>query len=122
MADIYPYQVIGKEASGKPVQGFVSAGSLAEAKKRAKLHPRFRDATLVSVRKKKNFAYRVRHGNKTIDGYQSAYTRQEVVAALERIGFEVRWVRRHYEFRFHAASNEIVSFVGTSARDRKSVV
>ncbi len=116
MAETVPYQVIGKEASGKPVQGFISAGSVAEAKKRAKLHPRFRDATLVTVRKKKNFAYRVRHGNKTIDGFQSAYTRQEVVAALERIGFEVRWVRRHYDFRFRAASNEIVSFVGTSAR------
>ena len=116
MAEIVPYQIIGKEASGKPVQGFISAGSVAEAKKRAKLNPRFRDATLVTVRRKKNFAYRVRHGNKTIDGYQSAYTRQEVVAALERIGFEVRWVRRHYDFRFRAASNEIVSFVGTSAR------
>ncbi len=116
MAEIVPYQVIGKEASGKPVQGFISAGSVAEAKKRAKLHPRFRDVTLVTVRRKKNFAYRVRHGNKTIDGFQSAYTRQEVVAALERIGFEVRWVRRHFDFRFRAASNEIVSFVGTSAR------
>jgi type IV pilus assembly protein PilC len=116
MAEIVPYQVIGKEASGKPVQGFISAGSVAEAKKRAKLNPRFRDATLVSVRKKKNFAYRVRHGNKIIEGFQNAYTRQEVVVALERIGFEVRWVRRHYDFRSHAASNEIVSFVGTSAR------
>jgi type IV pilus assembly protein PilC len=116
MAETFPYQVIGKEASGKPIQGFITAGSLTEAKKRAKSHPRFRDATLVSVRRKKNFAYRVRHGNKTIDGFQSAYTRQEVVSALERIGFEVRWVRRHYDFRFHAASNEIVSFVGTSAR------
>jgi type IV pilus assembly protein PilC len=116
MAETVSYQVIGKEASGKPVQGFISAGSAAEAKKRAKLNPRFRDATLVSVRRKKNFSYRVRHGNKTIDGYQSAYTRQEVVAALERIGFEVRWVRRHFDFRFRAASNEIVSFVGTSAR------
>lgn len=116
MAETVPYQVIGKEASGKPVQGFISAGSVAEAKKRAKLHPRFRDATLVTIRRKKNFAYRVRHGNKTIDGFQSAYTRQEVVAALERIGFEVRWVRRHYDFRFRAASNEIVSFVGTSSR------
>ena len=116
MAETVPYQVIGKEASGKPVQGFISASSVAEAKKRAKLNPRFRDATLVTVRKKKNFAYRVRHGNKTIDGFQSAYTRQEVVAALERIGFEVRWVRRHFDLRFRAASNEIVSFVGTSAR------
>jgi type IV pilus assembly protein PilC len=116
MADAAPYQIIAKEASGKPVQGFITANSSSEARRRAKLHPRFRDTTLISVRKKKNFAYRVRHGAKMIDGFQSAYTRQEVVAALERIGFDVRWVRRHYEVRFKAASNEIVSFVGTSAR------
>ncbi len=116
MAETAPYQIIAKEPSGKAVQGFITASSTAEAKKRAKAHPRFRETTLVSVRKKKNFAYRVRHGNKTIDGFQNAYTRQEVVSALERIGFDVRWVRRHYDFRFKAASNEIVSFVGTSAR------
>ena len=116
MAETAPYQIIAKEASGKPVQGFITAGSTSEARRRAKLHPRFRDTTLVTVRRKKNFAYRVRHGTKTIDGFQTAYTRQEVVAALERIGFDVRWVRRHYELRFRAASNEIVSFVGTSAR------
>ncbi|HTX18407.1 MAG TPA: type II secretion system F family protein [Bacteroidota bacterium] len=116
MADTAPYQIIAKEASGKPVQGFITATSSSDARRRAKLHPRFKDSTLVTVRKKKNYAYRVRHGTKTIDGFQSAYTRQEVVAALERIGFDVRWVRRHYEIKFKAASNEIVSFVGTSAR------
>ncbi len=98
------------------MQGFISASSSSDAKRRAKLHPRFRNTILVSVRRKKNFAYRVRHGTKNIDGFQSAYTRAEVVAALQRIGFDVRWVRRHYDFRFQAASNEIVSFVGTSAR------
>jgi type IV pilus assembly protein PilC len=116
MADTSPYQIIAKESSGKPVQGFITATSAFEARRRAKLHPRFKDTTLISVRKKKNFAYRVRHGAKTIDGFQTAYTRQEVVAALERIGFDVRWVRRHYEIKFKAGSNEIVSFVGTSAR------
>jgi type IV pilus assembly protein PilC len=116
LAETTSYQIVAKEASGKPVQGFITASSSSEAKRRAKLNPRFRDTILVSVRRKKNFAYRVRHGAKNIDGFQSAYTRQEVVAALERIGFDVRWVRRHYDFRFKAASNEIVSFVGTSAR------
>ena len=116
MAEITSYQIVAKETSGKPVQGFISASSSSDAKRRAKLHPRFRNTILVSVRRKKNFAYRVRHGTKNIDGFQSAYTRAEVVAALQRIGFDVRWVRRHYDFRFQAASNEIVSFVGTSAR------
>jgi len=116
LAETSSYQIVARDAAGKPVQGFVTASSPSDAKRRAKLHPRFRDTIVVSARRKKNFAYRVRHGSKTIDGFQSAYTRQEVVAALERIGFDVRWVRRHYDFRFKAASNEIVSFVGTSAR------
>jgi type IV pilus assembly protein PilC len=110
------YQVLGKDASGKPVQGYVSASSKPDARRKAKSHPKFRQATLTTVRKKKNFSYRVRHGAKFIDGFQMAYSKQEVIAALQRLGFEVKSVHRQYDLRFKAASAEIVTFVATSAR------
>jgi type IV pilus assembly protein PilC len=110
------FHIVAKDSNGKPVQGFISARSFSEAKKKIKTHPRFRDSKILTIRRKVNFAYRVRQGAKVIDGFQSAYSRQEVKEALERLGFEVRSIRRHREFRFKAASNEIVSFVGTSAR------
>ena len=114
--DSSTFQIVAKDRLGRSTMTYISATSLQEAKKRAKAHPKLRDATIVSVRKKKTFAYRVEHGGKTIDGYQNAYTKQEVVAALERIGSKVKYVRRQLEFRLRAASNEIVSFIGTSAR------
>lgn len=69
-----------------------------------------------TTRKKKTFMYRVRRGAKIIDGYQQAYSKHEVEQNLKRIGFEIKYVRRHYEFQMRASSKEIVSFVTTSAR------
>jgi len=67
-------------------------------------------------RKKKVFQYSVRRGIKVIEGFQNAYNADEVKKNLVRLGFEVKYVRRHYEFQFQASSTEIVSFVVTSAR------
>ncbi len=69
-----------------------------------------------SSRKKKLFQYSVRKGTKTIEGFQSAYSADEVKRNLTRLGFDIKFVRRHYEFQLHASSSEIVSFVVTSAR------
>lgn len=70
----------------------------------------------LSQKKKKTFTYRVRKGARVIDGYQTAYSRQEVLQSLRRLGFEVKYVRRFYEFQSRASTREIVSFVTTSAR------
>ncbi|HAP36665.1 MAG TPA: type II secretion system protein, partial [Bacteroidetes bacterium] len=70
----------------------------------------------IPSRKKKVFQYRVRKGSKTIDGFQNAYSSDEVKRNLINLGFDVKFVRRHYEFQLRASSTEIVSFVVTSAR------
>jgi type IV pilus assembly protein PilC len=67
-------------------------------------------------RKKKVYRYSVKKGSKTIEGYQNAYTIDEVKRNLIRLGFEIKYVRRHYEFQLQASTSEIVSFVVTSAR------
>lgn len=67
-------------------------------------------------RKKKVFQYSVKRGAKTIEGYQNANSADEVKRNLVRLGFDVKYVRRHYEFQLRASSTEIVSFVVTSAR------
>jgi type IV pilus assembly protein PilC len=70
----------------------------------------------VSVEAKKSYSYRVLRGSSQIDGVQSAYSRAEVTAALEKLGFTVKSVRRFYDIRFAASSEEIVTFIGTSAK------
>ncbi len=70
-----------------------------------------------SVYRQKNvYRYSVKKGSKTIEGFQNAYTADEVKKNLVRLGFEINYVRRHYEFQMRAATSEIVSFVTTSAR------
>ncbi|MFQ5798264.1 MAG: type II secretion system F family protein [Bacteroidota bacterium] len=109
------YRIQGKDPKGKLVQGYVTATSYLAARKKARSIARTQQWTVISIRKKKNFVYRVRRGNKVVEGVQGAYSRQEVVSALSRLGFEVRSVRRYYDFRFQASSNELVSFIGVSA-------
>lgn len=67
-------------------------------------------------KKKKVYRYSVRKGTKTIEGFQNAHSIDEVKRNLSRLGFEIKYVRRHYEFQMQAASSEIVSFVVTSSR------
>lgn len=68
------------------------------------------------ARKKLTFQYKVQRGSKTIEGYQTAFSKQEVERNLQRLGFKIKFVRRHYDWKFRAATNEIISFVTTSAR------
>ncbi len=110
------YRIDALDLKGKPIQGFISASSYFEARKKARSLALARKAKLIGVSRKKNYAYRVRRGTKIIDGYQSAYSREEVMSALKRMGFEVRYVRRLFDFKTKAASSEIVTFVSTSAR------
>ncbi|MFA6467349.1 MAG: type II secretion system F family protein [Bacteroidota bacterium] len=83
-------------------------------KKKANKRPQ--PVLTVPVKKKKVYHYSVRKGTKTIEGFQNAQSADEVKRNLIRLGFEIKHVRRHYEFQFRASSNEIVSFVVTSAR------
>lgn len=110
------YRVLARDKSGKPVQGYIVAASFLAARKKAKTLAKGHRWALVSVRSKKAFAYKVRRGTKVIDGIQTAYTRQEVVAALKRLGFEVRKVRRYYDFRMRASTGELVTFIGVSTK------
>ena len=67
-------------------------------------------------RTKKVFRYSVKKGTKVIEGFQNANSADEVRRNLAKLGFEIKYVRRHYELQMRASSSEIVSFVVTSSR------
>lgn len=69
-----------------------------------------------TAKKKNVYQYSVKKGAKVIEGFQNASSADEVRRNLLRLGFEIKFVRRHYEIQLRASSNEIVSFVSTSAR------
>ncbi|HEX9615346.1 MAG TPA: type II secretion system F family protein [Bacteroidota bacterium] len=110
------YRIQARDPSGRVVQRFIYAPSYFQARNKAKTICELNKFILVSLRKKKNYNYSVRRGNKEITGVQSAYSRQEVVSALERLGFKVRYVRHAFDFKMAASTGELVSFIGTSAK------
>jgi type IV pilus assembly protein PilC len=110
------FRVDAKDKNGKPAQFYVMASNNGEARKKAKTQAGVRGASVVGIRKKKTYVYRVKRGTKIVDGFQNAYSRDEVVKALESLRFDVRSVRRVWDFRGRAPITEVVSFVATSAR------
>ena len=110
------YRIQGLDQAGRPLQRFITANSIFAARDRAKAMAKTNKWTIKSIRKKKNYAYRVKRGPNIIDGVQNAYSRDEVTTALKKLGFEVKSIRRVYDIKMAAASDEIVTFIGTSAK------
>lgn len=110
------YRIQATDQSGRPIQRYITSLSLFAARKRAQGLAKNYGWRKVSVNKKKSYSYRVLRGSTQVDGVQSAYSKQEVVAALEKIGFTVKNVSRFYDVKFAASSEEVVTFIGTSAK------
>jgi type IV pilus assembly protein PilC len=110
------YRILATDKSGRPLQRYVTALSLFAARKRARSLAKSYGWSKISISKKKSYSYRVLRGSSQIDGVQSAYSKQEVVAALEKLGFTVKSINRFYDVRFAASSDEVVTFIGTSAK------
>ncbi len=110
------FRIQATDQSGRPIQRYITSNSLLAAKKRARTLAKTYTWKNVSVEKKKAFSYRVLRGTTQIDGVQSAYSKAEVAAALEKLGFTVKSVSRFYDVRFAASSDEVVTFIGTSAK------
>jgi type IV pilus assembly protein PilC len=110
------FKIDARDKAGRAVQYFLMASTYREARKKAKMQTKSRGGNLLGVHKKKTYVYRVKRGTRYVDGFQNAYSRDEVVRALESLRFDVQSVRRVFDFKGRAPINEIVSFVATSAR------
>ncbi len=110
------YRIQAIDQNGRSIQRYITAISIFAARERARSLAETHGWRKTSVDKKKSYSYRVLRGSTQIDGVQSAYSRSEVTAALEKLGFKVKTVRRFYDVRFAASSEEVVTFIGTSAK------
>src|SRR3990172_8873149 len=110
------YRIQATDQSGRPIQRYITSQSIFAAKKRARALAGTYSWKNISVDRKKSYSYRVLRGATQIDGVQSAYSKEEVVAALQKLGFTVKSVNRFYDVRFAASSEEVVTFIGTSAK------
>jgi type IV pilus assembly protein PilC len=111
------FRVDGVSLGGKPVQGVINAENSKEAKQKATVMARERKFKLSGVHARSSFLYRVKKGKeKPIDGEQKAFTKQEVVDALLKMGYTIVYVRKKlFDGVGKVPAIEIVSFVRVSA-------
>jgi len=108
---------VAQKSNGQILSGSLTEPSYAEAKKKIHNLAVKNQLKVQSIQKKIGFHYKVKRGReKPISGEQRAYTKEEVVSALRRLGYEVISVHRKYlEFNFKPPMQEIVSYVKISA-------
>jgi type IV pilus assembly protein PilC len=108
---------VAQKSNGQILSGSLTEPSYGEAKKKIHNLVVKNQLKIQSIQKKVGFLYKVKRGReKPISGEQKAYTKEEVVSALRRLGYEVISVHRKYlEFNFKPPMQEIVSYVKISA-------
>ncbi len=111
------FRIDGVSLGGKAVQGVISADSMKLAKERAQQMARDRKFKISGIHSRATFLYRVKKGNeKPIDGEQKAFTKQEVIDALGKMGYTIVYVRKRlFEGGGKVPDIEVVSFVRVSA-------
>lgn len=108
---------VAQKANGQLINGTLSEPSFAEAKKKIHKLAEKNQLKIQKIEKKVGFLYKIKRGReKPIHGEQRAYTKEEVVNALRKLGYEVVSVNRKLiEFSFNPPTQDIVSFVKISA-------
>ena len=109
------YRITIRDSAGKITRRQIVASSIQQAKKRASAFLA-RGSTVQTIEKKINYEYRVRQGDRIIEGSQSAYSKEEVVTALRRLGLEIKSIHKRRTFFSQAPASEIVGFVMQSAK------
>lgn len=111
------FRVDGVSLGGKPVQGVINADTMKLAKDRAVQMARERKFKVSGVHARSTYLYRVKKGKESpLDGEQKAFTKQEVVDALTKMGYTVVYVRKQlFGGGGKVPDIEVVSFVRVSA-------
>jgi len=102
-----------KDIRGKVLLGYIEANNKKDAKKQSESIARKRRLNIISIEKKVNFIYRTRRGTQEIQtGEQKAYSKEELQAALEKLGFKVLKVQKKlFDFKGSIPSAEVASWI-----------
>ena len=111
------FKFSGISAAGQPVQGTVFAPSKRAAQKKVSTlseKHRFRPQ---SIQKRQAFLYKVRHpSGEVAKGEQKAFSSDEIVKALNKMGLEViRVEKKLLDFQIKPPRQDIIMFVRLSA-------
>lgn len=103
--------------SGQTISGTLTEQTYSEAKKKIHLIAQKNNLKIKSIQKKSSYIYKIKRGNeKPVVGEQRAFSKEEVVNALRKLGYEVVSVNKKlFEFNFKPPQQDIVSYVKISA-------
>ena len=107
------FRYTAKDIKGKQIQGTVEAANKREAKKTIEVIAGKRRLKIQNIQQKVNFIYRAQRGTQDIQtGEQKAYSKEELQAALEKLGFKVLKVQKKlFDFKGGVPTAEIASWI-----------
>lgn len=107
------FRFVGVGAQGRSVSGTVYAASKSAAREKVDELSSKHRFNLRDLQTRTTYRYKVRHpGGETVTGEQQAFSREEVVQALERMNMEVISVRKKlFTYQFKPATTDVVLFV-----------
>ncbi len=106
-----------QKPNGQIVSGNLAAPTFSEGKQQVKELMEKHRLKLKSIQKKVTFIYKIRKGNEGIvKGEQRAFSKEEVVQALTKMGYQVISVNKYlFEWNPKPPPQEVLSFVKISA-------
>ncbi|MEK6552434.1 MAG: type II secretion system F family protein [Bacteroidota bacterium] len=106
-----------QKPNGQIISGSFSEPTYSEAKKKVQRLAEKNQLKVRSIEKKNTYLYKIKKGReKPITGEQRAFNKEEVVAALRKLGYEVISIKRKFlEINLKPPQQDIVSFVKISA-------
>ena len=107
----------GMKPGGRAVQGVVSAESRNQARKIVVDLAQKNQFKLTNIKARTTFIYKVKKGfEKPVVGEQKAFSKEEVVQALEHMDYKIISVQRKFlDVKPKPPATEIVTFVRVSA-------
>jgi len=106
-----------EKPNGQILNGTLTSDSYKEGRKKILKLADKNQLKVRNIERKSTFLYKIRKGKeRPVTGEQKAYTREEVIAALNKLGYNVVSVNKKLlDFNLKPPTQEIVSFVKISA-------
>lgn len=107
----------GTTIEGKSVQGFVSADNSNEAKSKVRQLAEQHQVKVQRIRRRRSFLYKIQRANeKPLKGEQKAFSKEELKAAFEKLGYtSVSVYPKFLDIKLPPPATEVITFVRLSA-------
>jgi type IV pilus assembly protein PilC len=107
------YRYVGVNVSGKAIQGVIFSQDSRAARSKLDSIGKTKGIRIDAIQKKLTYLYKVQRGQeKPIFGEQKAFSREDVNAALLKMGYKIHYIRRKwFNLKFGIPTKDLVLFM-----------